>query len=252
MIFLHFLRHLAKANPQIHFIHFGHAHVLEECSAVVEDIPNIDLFSFDGEQWPALRDDSICVWKNFEGHWEKSAKRWDWSAHTLEHHAWTAARMGLESPFNHREQLLLDYPSLNPNNIGGSYFYEALFVNSEPCSGQFKPMAAHGSGYFDEIIKSVARKFSVITTQPVFGVECTRDSKKSLTDIGRISLLCRHHFMVSTGPSWPTINTSNHHHGSGRVRVVLMDGGENLNMPGIEQCSSRETLIPWIRKAGLL
>lgn len=266
LIFLHLLRSLAKANPATRFVHFGIDSILEQCASAVEDISNIELFSFDSEQWEELRPKSINTWKNAgatdtrkgevanyqQGHWERSKHRWNWSAHALEHHAWTADRMGVRSPFSHVEHLLFDYPALNPNQIGGSYFYDFLIINSEPCSGQFKPMAEHGSGYLNDLALRLSKRFAVITTAPVHGIECTRDNRQSLTDIGRLSLLCRHHIMIATGPMWPTFNTTNHHFSAGRKRIAILDNGERLNMPNITQVASREAVQQIAHQEGWL
>lgn len=266
LIFLHLLRALARNYPNRVFWHFTQSVHCEQLAPVVEDLPNISLFSFDSNQWRKNQRIALNVWKNFgatdtrkpfkgeykKGFWEKSKNRENWSAFTLEHHARLAKRMGLRSPFSIREHLLFDYPALNPNGVGDAYFYDLLVANSEPCSGQFKPMQEHASGYLDEIIQQVAKKHKVITTNPVFGVECTRDNKQSITDIGRLSLSCRHHICVATGPMWATLNTTNHHHTAGRLRVALLDNEETLNMPGITQCATREELIPLLKQVNLL
>lgn len=250
MVFLHLLRALAKANPSRVFHHFTHRSHLEQLGDVVKDIENIALFAREYENWEKYEHRAIDVWKNIggtgkhDGFWERSKNRWNWSAFTLEHHAYIAGLLGLRSPFTIREHLLWDYPALNPNNSSGDrYFYDFLVINSEPCSGQFGPMKQHGSGYLDDLIKQLAKKFSVITTNPVSGVECTRDTKQSVTDIGRLSLMCRNHICVATGPMWATLNTTNHHHSSGRKRIVLLDNGESLNMPGITQCADLNELM---------
>lgn len=251
LIFLHLLRALAKANPSRKFWHFTHANHCEQLGPVVQDLQNIELFALGTPHWLDNATQAINVWKNrgatdtrhqkgrYEaGFWERSKRRWDWSAFTLEHHQHIAGLLGLRSPFTIREDLLLDFPALNPDRIGGNYFYDFLIINSEPCSGQFGPMKQHGTGYLDDLAQRLAKKFTVLTTNPVFGVECTRDTKKSITDIGRMSLMCRHHIMVATGPMWGTLNTTNHHHTAGRTRIVLLDNGEQLNMPGITQCAN--------------
>lgn len=238
LISAHLLRSLARRNPDRTFWFFVHPHVAHEITSAAEDIPNFSLFSFESEQWREHGPRSVSMWKNAEDQWVRSPHRWNWSAHALEHHAWTAKRLGFESEFTNPTQLLFDYPALNPNHVGGTYFYDFLFVNSEPCSGQFGPMKQHGTGYLDDFIRLLARKFSVVTTSPVFGVECTKDKQESITGIGRMSLLCRHHIMVATGPMWATMNTTNHHFSAERKRIVLLDNGEQINMPGITQCKS--------------
>lgn len=235
LIFLHLLRALAKANPSREFWHFCGEHHTDSLLPVVEDLPNIKI-GLGSAGWRQWGYQATNVWKNAHDYWVKHPLRWDWSGFQLAHHRWVAEQLGLRSPFTIRENLLFDYPALNPNGVGGTYFYDFLIINSEPCSGQFAPMRQHGTGYLDDFARKLAKQFTVITTNPVPGVECTRDTKKSITDIGRLSLLCRNHIMVATGPMWPTLSTTNHHHSHGRTRIVLLDNGENLNMPGITQC----------------
>lgn len=238
LIFLHLLRALAKANPSRVFYHFTHPHHAEQLAVVTQDIDNIEIFALGSALWQDVAGRAVNCWKNAEDYWVRSKFRWDWSAFTLNHHQHIASLLKLRSPLTVRENLLFDYPALNPDGIGGNYFYDFLVINSEPCSGQFGPMKQHGSGYLDAFIQRLAKKFAVITTQPVFGVECTRDTKKSVTDIGRLSLMCRNHVMIATGPFWPCLNTTNHHHSAGRKRIALLDNGEALNMPGITQCAN--------------
>ncbi len=238
LISCHLLRALAKANPERVFWFFLNANVAAEVAPSVADIRNIELFSFESEQWHENQRRSLDMWKNAGDFWVNSKFRWDWSNFTLWHHRHMAGQLGFRSPFTIREDLLFDYPALNPNNVGGTYFFDFLVINSEPCSGQFGPMREHGSGYLDDFVKALSRKFKVITTTPVRAVECTRDSKQSITDIGRLSLLCRNHIMIATGPCWTTMNTTNHHHAAGRKRIVLLDNGEQLNLPGITQCAT--------------
>lgn len=252
LIFLHLLRALAKANPDRTFWHFTHASHCEQLAAVVEDLRNIELFSFESEQWRENERIAMNVWKNHADIWVDSPYRWDWSKFALRHHRIIAGRLGLRSPFIIREHLLFDYPALNPNNVGGTYFYDFLVINSEPCSGQFGPMKEHNTGYLNQLIQKLAKNHTVLTTNPVFGVECTRDTKKSITDIGRMSLMCRHHLCVATGPFWSTMNTTNHHHSAGRKRLVLLDNGEQLNMPGITQISRVEEAEDILRGANLI
>lgn len=258
MVFLHLLRALAKANPSRVFWHFTNGCHLAQLNEVIRDLSNIDLFSFESAHWEDNKAQAVNAWKNCgatdtrnlhhnryqQGFWERSKLRWDWSAFTIEHHAHIAGLLGLRSPFTIREDLLFDYPALNPDNYPGDrYFYDFLVINSEPCSGQFGPMKQHGTGYLDDLIKRLAKKFVVLTTSPVSGVECTRDTKQSVTDIGRMSLKCRNHIMVATGPMWGCLNTTNHHNSAGRKRIVLLDNGENLNMPGITQCKNLDEVM---------
>jgi hypothetical protein len=188
-VFLHLLRALAKKYPDRHFIHFAHANALKECSRVVEDLKNIDLFSFDSQQWAEMRDGSVNTWKNHDGHWERSGKRWNWVEHTLEHHAWTARRMGLASPLRSATDLLFDYPALGPSvHEQPKWSYGAFVCNSEPHSGQFSPMREHGSRYLDRLIGRLNVRPSVVATKEVDGALGTAAYGQSLSAIGRVSV----------------------------------------------------------------
>lgn len=251
-VWLNALRRIARENHGRKFVHFGNANQLGELSPVVEDIPNIELFSYDSVQWHDHKPNALNSWKNHREHWVKSKLRWDWSAFTLEHHNFMAKKLNVHTRFNHRDELLFDYPALNPNSVTpGMWFYDFLVVNSRPNSGQLACMADHENSDLDNLATELSKRYKVIVTNPVHGLECTRDSAKSLTDIGRLSMLCQHHVMVSTGPSWPTMNTTNHHHAAGRTRMVLLSNGERLNMPNIEQVHNVEEARALLRERGL-
>lgn len=250
---LHALRRFAKEKPNRPFWHFASAEFLTQLSPVVEDIGNIELFSYDSVQWKQNAHSSINVWKNFNKYWEKHPLRWDWSGFTIAHHNHIAQRLGLKTRFRNPEELLFDYPALNPNGVTpGLWAYDFMVQNTEPGSGQFKPMAEHGSGYMDHLIRLLSRKYKVITTNPIEGVECTRDTKQNLTDIGRLSMLCRHHIMVASGPMWATFNTTNNHCRDGRIRIALLDNGERLNMPGIQQLENVDQVESMFRDLRIL
>ena len=259
LLFLHLLRSIAKSHPDHWFVHFCagcHADALRD---MTRDIPNILIDTFDMRSlWDNVKDVSIDTWKNAGaengklGFWERSQFRWDFSNFYLEHHAWTARRMGLKSPFVIKEHLLFDYPGLENK---GDYVFDFLIINSEPCSGQFGPMKQHGSGYLDELILDLAKRHRVITTNKVGNLPCTRApfvADLSITEIGQMSSRCKHHLMVASGPMWPTINTHNNHNRSGRMRIALLDNGEQLNLPEIHQCATVDEARQLLCREGLL
>lgn len=251
LIFLHLLRALAKSHVSTPFVHFCHAHYHDQLKEVVEDIPNILLDSFDSMHWTIKAPEACNTWKNFAGHWEKSPVRWDWVNHTLDHHRWTALRMGFESPFTCREHLLFDYPKLQPDRDGYFIKGDFLIVNSEPSSGQFSHMAQHGTGYLDELAGKLRENHFVCTTVDV--PQCAVFlNGTTISEIGKLSMDYRHHIMIATGPMWPTLNVHNHHNQAGRKRIVLLDNGERLEMPGIIQCANVEEVMHIARQEGWL
>lgn len=245
LIFLHLLRALAKSHVSRAFVHFCNGSDIPQLREAAQDIPNILLEPFESPLWKAHEHEAVDTWKNAESHWERSPNRWDWPEHTLEHHAWTARRMGLESPFTCREQLLFEVQGpVDPSEYVANDF---LIVNSEPCSGQFGPMRQHGSGYMNELILALSQRNRVIVTEDFEGrpkyIPTTRRANFSVSQIGANSTNYRHHIMVASGPMWLTLNTTNHHHSEGRKRIVLLDNGEQLNMPHITQCARVEEVM---------
>lgn len=252
LVWLHALRAIAL-NSHRDFLHFAPPQYCGQLSPVVEDIHNIRLFSLESAQWKQYKPNAVNTWKAANGYLDKHPNRHDWVRFTLDHHNSLAKRLGSKVRFDRVEQLLFDYPALNPQGIHpGNWFYDLLVINGEPHSGQFSPMAAHGSGYLDEMIKEIARHRKVITTSPVEGVECTVDTRQTVTDIGRLSISCRNHLCVATGPLWATLNTTNNHQNSGRTRIVLIDNGEWLDFPGLLHANSREEAIEIFRREGNL
>jgi hypothetical protein len=239
MVFMHLLRPIAKSRPSDSFVHFCHGNVSGIMRDMSSDIGNILIETFDSRSmWDNVKDVAINTWKNADDFWVKSKHRWDWSAFTLSHHAHISRKLGSRTPFTIKEHLLFDFPlptyELKP--------YDYFIVNSEPCSGQFKCMAQHGSGYLTPLILELAEKGSVITTEKIEGIDCTRDTEMTIADIGSLSINCRNHIMVATGPMWPTINTTNNHDRNNRLRIVLLDNGEMLNLPEILQAGTVEEI----------
>lgn len=251
LVWLNALRRIARESAH-KFWHFSDPDQLTQLVAAVEDVSNIELFSYDSDQWRKWKPSAINVWKNHREYWVKHPDRWNWAEFTLSHHNHLARKMGLRTRFTHRDQLLFDFPALNPNDlVPGMWFYDFLIVNSRPNSGQLSCMADHSVNDLDDLAIELSKKYKVLTTRPVLGLECTWDTQKSLTDIGRISMICQHHIMVSTGPSWLTMNTTNHHHSAGRTRLVMLDNGERLNLPNIEQVSNVEEVRAVLRERKL-
>jgi hypothetical protein len=244
LIFLHLLRALAKQNPDTEFIHFCHG--LDQLSEVVADIENIVLCDFENPLWGQQRYEAINTWKNHLEFWTTSPCRWDWSKFQLGHHAHMVGKMCIEgklqadrvTTFTCREQLLFDYPALQAKDWDNSLQIDFLIGDSAPCSGQFSEWADHSKAPFDALVEGLQKKG--------FSVQRTSDWKKeglTISHIGALSTCCTHHIMVPNGPFWPTLNTYNHHHHQGCHRIVLLDNGENLNMPGITQMRNMEEVL---------
>jgi hypothetical protein len=234
---LHLIRAFAKKQVSVPFVFFCHGCYIDQLREVVQDLPNILLESFESELWPEKRSGATNMWKNHEGFWEKSPVRWTWSDFMLTHHRWTASRMGLISPFDRREDLLLDYPALQSNPMD-TQRWDFLIGNSEPCSGQFTPMAQHGSGYLEPLISALRSKGHTVI--------CTEDLKRSghsISSVGEIALRCKRHIMVASGPFWTTLNTTLNHSNYTSIRIALLDNGEAIHMPQIHEYARIEQVM---------
>lgn len=242
LIFLHLLRAIAKAHVSTPFLHFCHANLIPQLQEAVADLPNILLEPFESELWPDRKREAINTWKNHGDEWVNSPLRWDWSAYTIWHHGVIAKRMGYSSPFTRREHLLFDYPALNP--WWSEDPIDFLIGDSAPSSGQYNEWADHSKEPLSVLIQALRDAGrSVITTSYL-----RQTGGCSVTQIGRASHQYRHHIMVPNGPFWPALNTTNHHHHEGRRRIVLLDNGENLNMPHIEQCRNVNEVLAIARE----
>lgn len=243
MIHLHLLRALAKQHQDTFFTHFCHACHHENLREVIADLPNILLASFESPLWSERKHESIGVWKNEGDEWVNSPNRWNWSQHTLDLHARNARKMGFRSPFTRREELLFDYPALE----GGAHFLKADFLigDSAPSSGQYAEWADHTRTPLQPLIdalRNAGHKVRITSEMKERGA--------SVSHIGRNSAFSTHHIMVPNGPFWPTLNVHNHHHHEGRRRIVLLDNGENLNMPNIEQVPNVEAVLQIAKSEG--
>ena len=256
LITAHLLRALAKKNPDRQFWFFLNGNIIVQVNEAVQDIRNISLFTFESHQWAAEKHRSIDSWKNADSHWERSRYRGDWVLHTIEHHAWTAKRLGFESPFDKPTDLLFDYPALGPAvaEPPPRWTSEFLICNSDPQSGQLSPMHHANTGYLDKLVRRIGNNHSVLTTQPTHGALCTQAMGHSVSMIGRLSVNCQHHIMIATGPMWPTLNTHNHHLWSpDRKRIVILDNGEKLTgIPWVQQVSRVEEAEDILRGENLI
>jgi len=252
IIFLHMLRALAKQHDQTLFVHFCNGCDFPQLREVVVDLSNIHLTDFESPLWQERQHEALDTWKNHDHFWENSRFRWDWSQFMLSHHGWTAARMGFISPFKVREHLLFDYPALEFSPYRQKYDF--LVVNCEPNSGQFKPMAQHGSGYLDGLVNQLCKKGSVLVVGKgdyLRHINIHQVSPEdSISKIGAGSVQCEHIIGVATGPLWPCINVHNNHSHEGRKFIALLDNGESLNLPHWEQVGSREAVFEIAKEEG--
>lgn len=245
LVFLHLLRSLAKEDRRFTFVHFCNGCHIVQLREVVHDLPNIVLFPFESQAWQEHGSRAINVWKNFQDMWVESPLRWKWADFTIWHHKVTARRMGFESTLTRREALLFDYPALESTPTDdGEYPFDFLIGDSAPNSGQYSEWADHLKNPMQPLIDALRRKWRVRLTSELKAEGFT------ITEIGRLSVHCKHHIMVPNGPFWTCMSTANNHHSHGRRRIVILDNGEDLGMPHIDQVPNVAALTEIAKQEG--
>lgn len=211
---LHFLRKLAEAHPDRHFMHFAHECHLPNLRQLAMGCPRVRLLPLTHRP-----EGTLDSWKNAGagtpagGYFEKHPDRNDYYGFYLDWFREQAGRLGFESPLQTRGDLLFDYPALLDATPLSSPF-DILLVNSQPCSGQFMAMASDDGHYLDNITIDLTKAgHRIITTQAVpalaaegLAAPCTRDYGMTVTGIGNLALHCHTIIMIGTGPAWPTMN----------------------------------------------
>lgn len=216
---LHFLRAMAKQYPEILFTHACHLCYMDQLSEVVWDLPNLRLVPMEYKS-----PESIDVWKNAGGLWETHLLKNNYGRFYIAFFHHLAELMGLESPLKEPADLLFDYPAIKKEAKICDPF-DVLIINSRPLSNQWQKYA---EPEMTALISLIARKLSVITTQPCrLGVPCAADKALTVTSIGTLSLSCKYIVGASTGPSWPTFNIWNKE--TVKRRVLLLDS-EDVNI----------------------
>lgn len=209
-----FLRKVAKANPDKHFVHAANQAYLPQLIEVVSDVTNISLCDVESSVVPIH---SVDVWKNHRDFWVNHPDKNDYVRFYLDFYEKIADKMMVDNPIKSGDDFFFDYPALSRKTSITEEF-DVLVVNSPPMSGQFK-------GYRDmsELIEMLARKLKVVCTHPVRSPEiaCTLKLGMTVSQIGSLSTQCNKILMVATGPCWPTFNVWNKF--KIKERVILSD-----------------------------
>ena len=82
---------------------------------------------------------------------------------------------------------------------------DILFINSQPASGQYNLNS--NKEKLNELIRSLSKKYKVVTTEKVDDIPSTRDGNLKIKDIGAISTHCKYVIGINTGPIVGCFNT---------------------------------------------
>ncbi len=250
LMFLNFLRRVARAHPDQKFIHHALNQHLFQLRDVIEDIPNIEL----AEHTHMTPPDAICAWIGTDRYWYEHANRNDFVVFYLDWFARLANKMHVENPSREVKDLLFDYPAiLKPVPPAFTGNFDVLIINSAPGSGQFNEFNAYAMAALANEIAAKGHK--VISTAPVppgatASVLSTTTESLSVSQIGQISLHCPVILMVATGPSWPTFNVWNVKTVTNRI-IFLTEQWVNL-APNTRHCRTIAEARPILQQIGLL
>lgn len=241
LVHLHFLRKLAQAYPEIHFIHGAPDQYLAQLYPVWQDLENLTVKSI-----AEVGQGAINAWRGAGGHWYAHPQRNDFVAYHLDWFRHLARAMGIESPVHCARDLLFDYPALKA--LRATEPLDFLIVNSPPASGQW-----HGfdGTAFARLAQRLAQDHGVITTAPVENVPCTQDVAFDVTHIGMIAQRARVIIGCVTGPMWPCLNVWNAD--TVALRVHLLDQERVDYIPErTVHCNSLSLVPELLKDRGLL
>ena len=126
LVHLHFLRALAKAHPEIHFIHGAPDQHLAQLYPVWQDQPNLTVQSI-----ALTGQGAINGWCGAGDWWYQQPSTQNWCAAMLRWQDHLARLMGLDNPIRTVSDMLFDYPALRaPVADGGDH--PILIINSPP------------------------------------------------------------------------------------------------------------------------
>lgn len=212
---LNFLRRLSVEYPGHEFVQFTKTAQVEQLREFVADTPAIRVEDIK-DQTP----NALCSWIGHEGFvWRFPNRNRDRVSFLVAWFKRLASLAGLESPIHRVEDLLFDFPALlKPVPVTA----DILVINSSPLSGQCR---SYQVGCLDSLAQALAQKHTVISTEKIENIHCTRDHGLSLCGIGSLSRSCKAVVGIATGPVWPTINVWNH----GKVDIVYIVDNEHIN-----------------------
>lgn len=243
---LHFLRAMAKKHPDVHFVHAGPLCYLQQMIEVTADLPNLQLRDI----LHSRNELSFNAWKNAGAFWETHPNRNDYAGFMLEFFDVLAKRLGFdESPLKVPSDLLFDYPALRDDRLQAAPF-DVLVVNAAPMSSQWK---AYDPVALTTLIQRLNQKNKIIITTPcgLPDIRCTSELPGfSVTNIGQLSQLCKVIVMVSTGPSWPTLNVWNVD--TIDLRIVFLENEVLGLSKNTEQCTTVDEATRVLKFRGLI
>lgn len=109
-------------------------------------------------------------------------------------------RVSVESPIKTEEDTLIEIPGID---LTKDFIYDILLVNSLPLSGQWD----YKRGEWEQLARELSQRASVITTEQVDDLPCTRTTAPGLFEIASLAPYCRNIVGIHTSPMLACLNT---------------------------------------------
>jgi hypothetical protein len=217
------LQYLIKSSylyPSVKFNHYLNPKYIKELQPCIRDIKNIELFNIYKKPFFSKN-----AWKNYKNFWVQRDKTDSFTDFYIKYFNSLSKRLGINNPVLSRSDFIFD----NPPIVDSKKYkrYDFLVVNSDPLSGQLKFIPDD----LERLIIELSKKYSVITTKKIKGIDSTLDYNYNLNDIAIQSMYCQYHVMIATGPCWLVLNKANCMESNGIYILVedeIIDFSKNM------------------------
>lgn len=200
---LNYLRRVALSDPALKIKHYCLSSYIIQLLPLLSGVPNLEIGNI--ELTPP---GSINLWIGRDNYIYNSPLKSNWVDFHLDFFQYISKILKISNPILERDDLLFNYPDLNPKDKKINHF-DFLIINSTPLSSQILDF---NDNYLVKLTSQLVNKgYSVITTHPTGFAKSTLEMGLSITEIGLLSSFASIILGVPNGPMWPTFNIYNKH-----------------------------------------
>jgi hypothetical protein len=198
---LNYLRRVALSDPNLKIKHYCPTSYIIQLLPLLSGVPNLEI-----EGIELTPPGSINIWIGRDNYIFNSPLKSNWVDFHLDFFHYISKILKVPNPILDRDDLLFNYPDLNPKDKKIKPF-DFLIINSSPLSNQILDF---DDNYLIKLTSQlVSTGYSVITTHPTGFAKSTLEMGLSITEIGLLSSFASIILGVPNGPMWPTFNIYN-------------------------------------------